>query len=157
MSTEIRGFASGKVRGRLTQETNCVYIALAGEDGNWRGLATPTDDLMAAVAAECDVIVIPRTDLPEVKRASRGDRSFSVGDPNGATTHSAATAEYARERGMGYLAIAEYLDAHPPVDEAQVERIAGLINGVEIDNHDEARRFARRLYANGVRVEAVRP
>lgn len=116
---------------------------------------TSRADFLAAVAKECDVIVVDRAELPKVERVSRGDRSFSVGDPDGVTTHTAATAKYARERGMGYLAIAEYLDAHPPVDEAQVEALAGMLEredrGARPFNED----LARRLLATG-RIE-VKP
>lgn len=156
MTTEMKS-AAGEVRIGLDggDRVGIRTFNIVGDQVDVRSV--PRADFLAAVAAECDAIVIPRETLPEVIPV-RG-RSFSVDDPSCATTHSAATAEYARERGIGYLAIAEYLDAHPPVDEAKVEALADLLietfPGEIVNPRDRVVDRARRLLATG-RIE-VKP
>lgn len=98
---------------------------------------------LAAVAAECGVIIIDRDDLPEVTEQNgqhyAGGAHRSFGD----------AAQY-RQYALGALAIAEYLDANPPVDEADVEALArdlAVAAGYESDAVD--RNIARRLVAAG--------
>lgn len=113
-------------------------------------------DFLDAIRTELNVIVIDRADLPEV---SAGQDSYLVGDrvvPDDYTAAEARTA--ARE----YLAVAEYLDAHPPVDEAQVEALAKIIRERYDETGDVTRyptehSLARRLVERGVRVEAGDP
>lgn len=120
----------------------------------------PRAEFLAAVAAECDVIVIPRTDLPPVERTSN---SILVDDylSSPHRPYVELNADAARQMGLRLLALAEHLDAHPPVDEAQVEALAkaladvlppGVVPmGVLTDDH------LRSLVARGVRVDGARP
>lgn len=106
-------------------------------------------EFLAAVATELNVLVIPRTDLPKVKRLY--GVTYAVGGDE--STHSAATAEYARERAIGYLAVAEYLDAHPPIDQAQVAALATLLRDTGArPNGADTIPIARRLVQAGVTV-----
>ena len=111
-----------------------------------------------ATAAEImrDFIVIDRDDLPEVVPHPRMPKTFTVGSGEH-TTHSAADAEYARERGIGYLAIAEHFDKHPPLDEAAVDALTIAIesavdrDGVSLqESHPRA--LAHYLVQAGVRA-----
>ena len=120
-------------------------------------------DFLAAVATECnvrivpaDAIVIERGELPDVdltwdKRAVMVD---GIEYPIGASS----SAEEYREIAGRALALADYLDAHPPVDEAQVEALTtSLVDASEYGvswPDGEARVMARRLYLAGVRLEA---
>jgi len=90
-----------------------------------------------------DFIVIPRADLPKVK-TDGGVFADSIGWQKRDITDDLP--QRARLYAMQYLAIAEYLDAHPPVDEAQVDALAALIN----EPGDETTAdLARRLIASG--------
>lgn len=64
-----------------------------------------------------DAIVIERSDLPPVAAGRK-----VVSGPFDRSIHDSA--ESVRRQARHLLAIAEYLDAHPPVDEAQVEALA---------------------------------
>ncbi|WP_152203602.1 hypothetical protein [Georgenia thermotolerans] len=113
------------------------------------------DELLAAVAAELGVIIINRADLPEV--VINGDEvKASSGPGYVATSVGWETAEKLRGVAYGWLAIAEYLDAHPPVDEAQVDALAELLVAHSAEmvsaaftNDTSARDAARRLLATG--------
>ena len=74
-------------------------------------------DFIAAVESELDGIFISRADLPRVRVGIVGEAISS----NGWTRSGAAEA---RRDALHLLAIAEYLDTHPPIDEAQVEALA---------------------------------
>lgn len=54
-----------------------------------------------------------------------------------------------RREGLARLAVAEFLEANPPVDEEQVAAIAGLLSAEVGGNYQG---LARRLYLAGVRV-----
>lgn len=73
----------------------------------------------------------------------------------GGTVMGSITAEKAREIGVRYLALAEHLRANPPVDEAEVDRLADLlVNDLPLRS---LRDRARRLYLAGVRAPEVTP
>ena len=66
---------------------------------------------------------------------------------------------HAREMAISYLAAAEHLRTHPPVDEAEVQRLAHTITGQQehfgcADGWDFMD-LARRLYLAGVRAPEV--
>ncbi|MDF2915948.1 MAG: hypothetical protein K0S70_165 [Microbacterium sp.] len=100
-----------------------------------------------------DAIVIRRDELPEVD-ATRGARVNSVGIGWALDYLTADREEKARSYGLAYLALAEYLREHPPVDEAQVKALTDLIDEDEEWGEDgSAETVARRLIATGrVRV-----
>jgi len=113
----------------------------------------PRADFLAAVETECgvrmvpaDAIVIDRAELPGVDLTSDG-QPWAYGQ----TTQSA---EKGRAVALAFLALAEYRDANPPVDEADVEALAGLLSHVlpSLASFDA---YARRLLATG-RVSVTR-
>ena len=131
----------------IDQDNDKVRVKiLLGDSG--RLILTHRAEFLAAIATELDVIVIDRDDLPEVVPHPRLPKTFTVGGGEH-TTHSAHDAEYARERGIGYLAIAEHFDKHPPLDEAAVD---ALVEVCMTEGVADPHRTARRLVAAGVRA-----
>ena len=128
-------------------------VIVTAYDGIFRAsVSVKPADFLAAVAAECGVIVIPRADLPPVIEDRHG---LHV---DGLTVDGATTADDAMRDVFTHLAIVEYRKAHPPIDEAQVEALsAALAAATNEAAPSNWRAVAKRMYANGVRVEAVRP
>lgn len=129
------------------------FYVILGREGHFVRRA----DFLAAVAAECDVIVIDRATLPEV--IVDGDMRQLV-HAGYVERHNTASPVEEREAALMHLALAEYLDAHPPVDEAQVEALAGLLvqhfSGRVYDANETAAKAARTLVSRGVRVDGPR-
>jgi len=100
-----------------------------------------------------DAIVILREELPEV--TPRADRNVMCDGIEFSTSHTVIADDY-REIGARALAVAEYLDAHPPVDEAQVKALAEVIDASDITEFETCTDYARRLYLAGVRIEAAK-
>lgn len=108
-----------------------------------------------------DAIVIERSTLPEVL----ADRDGFHAD--GLLVDIATTAADAMQDARAHLAIAEYLRTHPPVDEAEVERLAralrdkthgAVIGGATWEYAADQAAWigtARRLYLAGVRAPEV--
>lgn len=111
-----------------------VSLAIGGEP-----IDVDRAEFLAAVAAELDVIVIPRSDLPEVTTDDTG-QPYLYGTPY------YGTAADHRADALYHLALAEHLDAHPPVDEAQVDALADLAAQFYGRGPTE---LARRLVATG--------
>ena len=112
---------------------------------------------LAAVATELNVLIIPRTDLPEV---DEGDAYYAVsdrGDDIAKPFNKVLTGAQHRRLALEHLALAEYLDAHPPIDQAQVNTLATLLRdtGARPSGAD-AIPIARRLIATG-RVTVTDP
>lgn len=135
--------------GRLTVTVDLGEIA-----GDWSDLP----DRVQVVPA--DAIVIPREDLPEV--VPDGTVEGIDGEPvarfrAGGWQGFAGDGKSSRASALAHLALAEYLDAHPPVDEAKVEALAGLVRdgGPGVLTGITAEHLARRLLATG-RIE-VKP
>ncbi|MBN0040203.1 hypothetical protein JN535_08490 [Cellulosimicrobium cellulans] len=111
-----------------------------------------------------DDIVIRRDELPEVTTGSGYSRGAWAGgrgwdDAYIASTGRAALAERAEATARKYLAVAEYLREHPPVDEAQVDDIAKALGEAQQNrpfpqqlSDRELREEARLLFQQGVRV-----
>lgn len=120
MSTEIKGAYSPKVHLSIgpSLTPRHVYVSVKGSDG----AAVPIAALLSAVEAECDVIIVRRADLPEVDPEVNGHGGL-VGDDY----LVAESAAEARHWAVHYLAFAEYMEAHPPGDEAQVEAAYDVI------------------------------
>lgn len=114
------------------------------------------DDFIDYLAENMNLTIIRNEELPPVERLGRG--VIAVGEDD-CTWHlgEGITAEVCRASARRSLAIAEYLENNPPVDEAQVEALASLISRVD-DTFDvdlsqvSAKDLARRLVAAGVRV-----
>lgn len=98
-----------------------------------------------------DAIVIERSELPEV-REHGGGLTTDPG-PHGVTTNY-MDAERLRHEALRYVALAEHLREHPPVDEAQVAALTSLIRGEQNTREviDAAPWIARRLVQAGVRA-----
>lgn len=126
-------------------------VALEFVDRYRNGIVeVPTADFLAAVASELDVIVIPRADLPEVRKDGTDSMDFRVeGGDVGGIYSDESTAQGARANAIAWLAIAEYLDAQ--VDEAEVkaltEALVSLDGRGQITEPDKV--LARRLVAAG--------
>ncbi len=104
------------------------------------------DGWVRAQAVPTDGIFIPRADLPEVKRRELYD-GYDVGGGTMANSRPDWTAAEARDLAHRWLALAEHLDANPPVDEAEVAALADAITGAY--GSDGAVSIARRLVAAG--------
>lgn len=122
-----------------------------------------------------DAIVIERAELPtaaydeeerEVHASSKvEDREASAWTSALGTSANGALPQWHRAKALAHLAVAEYLDANPPVDEAQVTALAKVL----ADSHDTRRavvgpwaaladqwdEIARALVARGVRIEVT--
>ena len=101
-----------------------------------------------------DAIVIRRDELPEVDTA-HGARVNSVGIGWALDYLTADRAEKARSYGLAYLALAEHLREHPPVDEEQVASLFEVLTEewFPADDGERASTLARRLVERGVRLE----
>lgn len=112
-------------------DTDRVHLVV-GDPFSRRNLAgvIPLYDL----ADQLDCIIIRRDDLPEVTANVLAD-----------SADSAALRRYALET----LAVAEHLDAHPPVDPAQVNALADLITSDDEWEAQSGEAIARRLLATG--------
>src|SRR5690606_2240131 len=115
-------------------------------------------EFLAAVATELDVIVIPRTNLPEVVLTERGGLVAQTDTEIAAGIDPAAdwTADDARLQALGWLAIAEHLGPNPPGVEAQAAALARLIAAETNGTHIAATALARRLIRAGVRMGDAR-
>jgi len=99
-----------------------------------------------------DSIVILRADLAPVYVFNERAHADGASDPYSASLD--ANPNWAWQYALNAIAVSEYLRAHPPtppVDEADVETLAGLIAGVDAGPIWIARQmdFARRLIATG--------
>lgn len=159
MSTTIKSAAG---HGSLTMDADRASVELshARTDGA-PGSIFDRAVFLAAVEAECGVIVIDRASLPKTGLTSDGSEVYAGdGTPGTRWWQWGHGADAARSAALAYLAIAEHIDAHPPVDEAQVEALADLImtNRREVDGRpllDQYRDLARAFIATG-RIE-VKP
>jgi len=108
-------------------------------------------EFLAAVAAELDVIVIPRADLPKVTgyaKDHREGREFVTFEDG---LRRVETNDNMRRLALAYLAAEEYAEKHPPVDEAEVSTLADLLIGADMDGEEgpTPTTVARRLLATG--------
>jgi len=138
VSTEIkdvsREFPTHELRG---DGRSATFIVGTPSGARWVAIV-PRADFLAAVAVECDAIVIPRTDLPEVAQKYGEYHAGTLVVEGGTTAEEALAA--ARE----WLALAEHLTAHPPLSDlgtALVER-AGM-------DREKAEHVARLLTEDG--------
>ena len=145
MSTTIK--SAGPETPLTIRDSTGVGVCIDIGDG-WKGGYFTRADFLAAVETECNVrivpadsIVIERGELPEL---DEGCLARSIAPQN----H--------RSIARHHLALAEYIDAHPPVDEAQVEALANVIDASDITEFETCTDYARRLYLAGVRIKAAK-
>lgn len=108
-----------------------------------------------AVVAGPDDIVIRRGELPEVRTGQgssgvyyRANAGYgSALNPSGVVKDILGLAEI---RAREFLALAEYLREHPPVDEEQVKALTAIVGETHMSWDSE--RMARFLVERGVRV-----
>lgn len=104
---------------------------------------------------EVEFVVVPREDLPEVEGRG-GDRMITApcrrrdGKTDRACAYLTDDPSDLRGYAAAVLALAEWLDAHPPVDPA-VEAIRSAIQGVRLTGDADV--DARTLAAAGLRVD----
>ena len=159
MTTTIRGtdgvpeFTLTGVPGHVSGEgvhLGCVDHG-TGMSHLSRTAFVPTAEFLAAVAAEIGVITIPRTDLPAV---FKDDTHYLVGSTSWPHKVAHDLGQRFRVDALESLAMAEHLDANPPIDEAEVDALATLLKddaqfGLGRPDADE---IARRLVKAGVRA-----
>lgn len=120
------------------------------EEGSFAGIHVDRDAFLGAVRSELGVLIIDKADLPEVTVEGN---STLVGVGHGPLRISASarrsTVREMRRISLAYLALAEYLEAHPPVDEQQVEALAVLIETQKVGVTETAKDVARRLLSTG--------
>lgn len=103
-----------------------------------------------------DAIVIERSELPEVT-------GYSMQSPNtGRVTFADGLRRVEvnddfRRLALAFLAAEIYVEARPPVDEAQVDSVFRLINERTSRTAEENRELARHLVRNGVRIPKEQP
>ena len=144
MSTEIQDTYRAADHLRLaTKNTGEVEMRLVdGAKIAW-GEYLPAN-LIAAVEAECgvrlvpaDAVVVLREELPPVVVESKASGEGGSADAISAAVghmfvqrYASATPAILRSEARCLLALAEHIDQHPPVppvDEVQVEALAGLL------------------------------
>jgi hypothetical protein len=139
-----------------THSTDGVHIGVNGDRRMFKAaVIVKRADLLAAVSALCDVIVVDRAELPEVAVVTPGE--VGIKGHGIYTLLPGDTAEFYRKNARRHLALAEYLDAHPPVDEARVEAAYDVISvalrdaGLKMADVDHGVRMdiARRLVEQG--------
>jgi hypothetical protein len=156
VSTAITGTGSGVVTigAGKARAQGLVWVAVSNSSGMAVEQGVPRADFLAAVASELDAIVIERAELPKVEPVgARGRLSVEGGSlvlVDGDTTEST------REIALRWLAGAEYLREHPPVDEAQVRAITTALRAEgNFPEGVDLRPMAESLYRAGVRVEVT--
>jgi len=156
MSTEIKStLAETPLVLGTVESSTAVKIRLGHAPSLWSMFTRA--DFLAAVETElgvrivpADAIVIDRAELPEVTDWDGVPGGIGVGYHHYSPTYSE---KFARDAVLEYLAIAEYLAAHPPVDEAQVEALVDLLlvalNEPASTVQNRPREIAEMLIATG--------
>ena len=151
MSTTIK--SAGPETPLTIRDSTGVGVCIDIGDG-WKGGYFTRADFLAAVETECNVrivpadsIVIERGELPEIEVTEGHYRLPGTSWPKSLAHKSAAAI---RSDAMDGLALAEYLDANPPVDEAQVAEILSIVQTNVSANVNRV--AAVQMYLAGVRV-----
>jgi len=139
-------------------EADQDLVRVGTSNGLFTGGTVTVDraEFLRAVETELNVIVINRADLPTVID-SRDEKELLAGP---IALHlegdEFANPDGCRKVAAAYLALAEHLEAHPPVDEAQVDALTVAIesavdrDGVSLqESHPRA--LAHYLVQAGVR------
>lgn len=160
MSTEIRGHFGDERHVVLNHRGDVVFIALPHATNQCKDSAIKRADFLKAVVDELDVIVIERSELPEVTRD--GDTIKVTGDCSWPASLAREHREAIEKGILANIALVEYLDANPPTD-PKVEALAtiierharaGMFSGQEQQDAFAALELARQVIATG-RVEVT--
>jgi hypothetical protein len=157
MSTKIQDTVEPDDEHRLEMYEG--HVSFTAQDSDVTAdAAMDRDEFLAAVAKECDVVILDRADLPVVTVCDNGIARAGEGDSRASSMASDDPAWH-RGRALAHLAVAEYLDVHPPtppVDEADVEAvIRAATSAVDYVSAATIERMARALLASG-KVEVKR-
>ena len=155
MTTAIRDSYAALDSALIGRSGQGVYVGIDKTSLPHRAdVIIPRDEFLAAVAAELDVIVINRSDLPEVSLHTAHGRGL-LGHT---TSAQVADFDYGNQGHtepvpVGYspnelIALGIALKENPPVDEAQVDALAKVLADVGPSTEG----LARRLVAAGVRA-----
>lgn len=146
MSTKIKDTISGTAELWVETAGTRSIVVFEGSEGGVRTLNTMNQpDFIAAIEKELNVIVIDKADLPIVTDRGVHGNLFVADVPWAASLSVKALRQEAYDR----LALAEYLEAHPSVDEQQVEALVTLLNETSDGHAQSAPNIARRLIATG--------
>ena len=131
------------------------------DDGNVHGGVVPMGGYTPVKVVPLDAIVIDRADLPTQDSILYYEDDGREVEPRikSGSAHiviRGASPEYAESTARHYLALAQWLREHPPVDEAAVKR--AKIAMLDIGHTEaEAESSARDLVAKGYRLEVKEP
>lgn len=100
-----------------------AMVNVAILNNTYPGLNIDRDAFLDAVRSELGVLIINKADLPEVTDRAVLGNLFIGGTP----WPAGASPQVLRQAAYDRLALAEYLEAHPQVDEQQVEALAPLL------------------------------
>jgi len=106
----------------------------------------PAEEFLAGVAEAFDVIITERKDLPEAEAGSDGRLRIQ----GSATPWKADDAETHWRIARRHIALAEYVEANPPVDQEALDALTQAVG--KINGFDKNSTIARALYDQGVRV-----
>lgn len=148
-----RGAAIGRETAGIVVEGTKLLAALGAEEAATPvlALAEARKQRDQARKAASDLkgvidrsVVIDRADLPEVTTGNAG--LFYVGG----TAYLPEAAAHYREQAMRLLAVAVHQEAHPPVDQAQVDALADAIRSdPDLDPVEGPYAAAERLVRQG--------
>ena len=110
-------------------------------------------DLLRAVEAECNVIIIDRADHAAVDGSSADAIVRHGGGIVGRNPLTTEQVERTRAHAEALLLATYRVETVPPVDEKQVEALARDLAAAEVPG--DTRWIARRLVERGVRVEVT--
>lgn len=146
MVTKIKGQGLGSSKTLMLSPSPITSGGLrlrVGRDVFVQSIHVDRSDFLDAVRSELGVLIIDKADLPEVEERSHylfAGTTEVMGDLSPALL---------REKGLSYLALAEHVEAHPPVDEQQVEALVTLLGEHDVYRSQDASIIARTLIRTG--------
>jgi hypothetical protein len=144
MSTQIESNARHMA---LDNHARLELLVTTREGSLPTAFALDRASFLAAVAAECGVIIIDRADLPETTYEASVAIVRNTLGARGRDGLFEGDTKQVRDYALSLLAAAEYLDAHPPVDEADVEALARVLD--QTHQSWDSKRLARHILATG--------
>lgn len=102
--------------------------------------------LLNLLRTELNLIVIEKAELPEVEAREW----LSAGDAALDSQEALEGPGTARDRALGYLALAAHLEANPPID-PKVEALAARLWGINIT--PDATQLAKTLITHGIDIK----